>query len=220
MVDYSGKKIGFWTAIEPSKTKGGRSGYLCECICGKKKVVDKYTLIHGKSNSCGCVNKNSKSYNNYYIVGDIVYVQYRKSYDCFICDLEDWEKLKDLCWYKDSGGYARSGNGISQERVSFHRIVMDCPDDMEVDHVNGKKWDNRKCNLRIVTRHQNNLNHKTPKNNTSGHIGVIKRGELYEARIVFNGKDIYLGRYKTFEEAVKVRKEAEEKYFGEYRRSA
>ena len=54
-----------------------------------------------------------------------------------------------------------------------------------------------------------------PKNNTSGAKGVSwsKSRQLWEVGIQIHGKKIHLGRYADFTEAVKVRKEAEEKYF-------
>ena len=55
-------------------------------------------------------------------------------------------------------------------------------------------------------------------NNTSGHKGVTfdKSRNKWMAHIKLNGKHKTLGRFVKFEDAVKARKEAEEKYFGEY----
>jgi len=66
------------------------------------------------------------------------------------------------------------------------------------------------------------MNHKLYKNNTSGFSGVCFLSKLnrYLAVIKINNKSIYLGKYKTLDEAVKVRKEAELKYFKEFRRKS
>jgi tyrosyl-tRNA synthetase len=87
-----------------------------------------------------------------------------------------------------------------------------------VDHINHDVADNRKRNLRIVTSVENQMNKSLQKNNTSGVTGVSwhSRDNIWEVHIRYKGKQIYLGRYKDFNEAVKARKEAEEKYFGEY----
>ena len=60
----------------------------------------------------------------------------------------------------------------------------------EIDHVNGDRRDNRKCNLREVTRAENTVNRKRPHSrNTSGHTGVMwnKRLGKWEARIKKDG---------------------------------
>ena len=53
----------------------------------------------------------------------------------------------------------------------------------EIDHINGNRQDNRICNLREVDRYENAKNTKTPKNNTSGFIGVsyCKRDKIWIA---------------------------------------
>lgn len=75
-----------------------------------------------------------------------------------------------------------------------------------------------KQNLRIVTNQQNNINKCISKNNTSGCTGVyyIKNENKWTAGIGVNNKYIYLGCFDNFEDAFKARKEAEEKYFGEF----
>ncbi len=97
---------------------------------------------------------------------------------------------------------------------------MDFPNGLEVDHIHGieTRNDNRKYNLRIGTHSENQMNQPTYSTNTSGVTGVCKgkRGHGWYATINCNGKAIYLGQCDTFEEAVQRRKEAEEKYFGEW----
>ena len=75
-------------------------------------------------------------------------------------------------------------------------------------------------NLRLVNRTQNNMNTGLRSNNTSGHTGVAwdKSKRKWVAKIQIGGKAKFLGRYTDVEKAIKARIEAEEKYFGEYRR--
>ena len=56
------------------------------------------------------------------------------------------------------------------------------------------------------------------RNNTSGVTGVSwdKAENKWKAQIGINNKMIHLGRFDNFDEAVKARQEAEQKYFGEY----
>ena len=97
---------------------------------------------------------------------------------------------------------------------------MGFPKNKDVDHKDGNTSFNKKCNLRVCSHHQNSCNHKVASNNTTGVTGVtfVKRTNKYMARIKHNQKEIFLGNFDTLEEATKVRKEAEKKYFKEYRR--
>lgn len=89
-----------------------------------------------------------------------------------------------------------------------------------VDHKDGDSWNNRIENLREATHAQNIQNAKTPCTNTSGRKGVCwnKKERRWVATIGFNGQRKSLGMFANFEDAVKARESAEEKYHGEYRR--
>ena len=74
---------------------------------------------------------------------------------------------------------------------------------MIVDHINGNTLDNRKENLRIITRSENNKNMRMRINNTSGATGVEynEKSDNYKARITLHGKAFYLGTFNTLMEA-------------------
>lgn len=78
----------------------------------------------------------------------------------------------------------------------------------EVDHANRNKDDNRLCNLRKVTRLENMKNRGQYRNNTSGHVGVVRRGNRWRAKITVGGKFVSLGMHDTFEDAVAAYREA------------
>lgn len=84
----------------------------------------------------------------------------------------------------------------------------------EVDHINGNGVDNRWCNLRDVPHAANMKNLRKQATNTSGHTGVSwhKNSNRWRARIVIDGKYRTLGYFRTIEEAVVVRKQAEIEY--------
>lgn len=54
----------------------------------------------------------------------------------------------------------------------MHRLVMNAPDGVEIDHKEGDKLNNQKSNLRFCTTTQNNRNVGHRKNNTTGYKGV------------------------------------------------
>lgn len=129
-----------------------------------------------------------------------------------IIDLEDVEKIKNYKWSRESAGYV-----ISSTHIKLHRLIMDCPEDMFVDHVNHNRLDNRKQNLRTCTKQQNNWNKSTQHNNTSGFPGInMLPGGKYRVRITMNNRRMHIGCYNTLEEAIEARKQAEVEYFGEY----
>ena len=77
-----------------------------------------------------------------------------------------------------------------------------------INHLNGNKTDNRRCNLQETT-HKKNVQHRVsiPANNTSGGIGVSwsKRDNRWRVRLNHNGTEIYGGVYSDFNEAVAAR---------------
>lgn len=74
-----------------------------------------------------------------------------------------------------------------------------------LDHINGDRLDNRLCNLRVADNFLNHQNRRKGwRNSVSGMLGVdyVARGKSrWRARILVDGKSIYLGRYGTAEEA-------------------
>lgn len=92
-----------------------------------------------------------------------------------LIDDEDKEKVASFNWYSLKSGYPVRDEwlGCGKKRMVYmHRFIMDAPAGMVVDHINGKKHDNRKGNLRIVTQVENAWNSKIRKDNKSGYRGV------------------------------------------------
>lgn len=87
-----------------------------------------------------------------------------------------------------------------------------------LDHINRNRADNRLCNLRVVTRTENNQNKSTRLDNSSGVTGVSfdASRKRWTVRLKIAGKYKYFGRFESFSEAVSVRKTAEKQHFGEF----
>lgn len=90
----------------------------------------------------------------------------------------------------------------------MHRVVTNCPPDMQIDHINNIGTDNRRDNLRIATQSQNVANVTRRRDNTSGMKGVSRQGvsqrtrnRKWRAYIRNNGKSIHIGYFGTKEEA-------------------
>lgn len=225
IIDLTGQKFNRLTVLERADDYITPQGvhyvkWKCQCECGNIVEVTRSKLVNGDVKSCGCLNKETrairnKRYNYFEIHGDCV-TMYTQKDEPFYIDLEDLDKVKNICWYKNKHGYIA---GLYNNKiVLIHRFILDTPDDLLVDHRNHNTSDNRKSNLRIATRTQNNINVKLRTDSSSGVTGVNwnKESSQWVVRIGVNKKRIYLGQFDTLEEAIAIRKEAEEKYFGEW----
>lgn len=137
-----------------------------------------------------------------------------------LIDDEDFEKVNQYKWsiskIKNKFYIARSEN---RKIVLLHRFIMDAPNGMLVDHIDGNVQNNKKSNLRICTAKQNTKNSvKTKSKTTSFYKGVHfdKERNKYQAQIKVDYKNIHLGRFETEDQAAIAYNIAALKYHGEY----
>lgn len=184
----------------------------CRCECGNIVVVRGNDLKSKKTKSCGCLRSKQNDYN---LTGPYG-IGYTFKGEEFWFDLEDYDKIKEYCWHINPDGYVCTR--VLNKTLFLHRLIILPSDGMEIDHIDHNKFDNRKKNLRIVTHYQNCLNKGKYRSNTSGNTGVYLRKDrnIWKSYITVNKKRIHLGYFEDKEDAIKARKEAEEKYFGEY----
>lgn len=204
-----------------------RRMWLCKCDCGNEKIIRGSHLTTGKIVSCGCYGKsligiNSKKYNTYDLTGEYGIGYTSNTNHEFYFDLEDYDKIKDYCWRQDIDHViAPISNSLTT--IGIHRVIMNCNNnELVVDHINGDGFNNQKNNLRVCTQLLNSFNHKVNSVNTSGTTGVSyhKKNMKWRAYITVRDKQINLGSYNKLDDAIIVRKQAEEKYFGDYARQA
>ena len=110
-----------------------------------------------------------------------------------------------------------------QKTIDVHRLVAlsFIPNPLNkriVDHIDKDKLNNHIENLRWASHSENGMNRSAPKNNPSGHSGVryIQKSKKWEVCVSIDKKQTYIGRYSTFDEAVKVRKEQEVIHYKEF----
>jgi hypothetical protein len=152
-------------------------------------------------------------------------------------DEEDRELVESHIWYvlprgntyyaqaniphPDGGWYIYPSGKRRQRRQTtlfLHRLLMNPPKGMVIDHINHNGLDNRKENLRICTNAENVRNSRNSQNNTSGYKGVCwdKSNKKWKARIGKDYKQIHIGCFDILEEAARAYDAKAKELFGEY----
>lgn len=220
------KRFGMLFVDSFAYTKNMRCYWNCKCDCGNETIVTSSSLINGSTKSCGCYRSDVTIYNNkilkhkfntYDLSGEYG-IGYTSKGEEFYFDLDDYELIKDYCWHLNSKGYVCTN--INKEYITMHRFILGYgfvnDNDVIIDHIFHNIIDNRKENLRVTNNINNCRNHILSKRNKTGISGVCFKDDVFIAYIGVEYKTINLGSYYIFHDAVKARKEAEEKYFGEY----
>ena len=123
-----------------------------------------------------------------------------------LVDNQDMDILSNYQWHLSSQGYARTQIGRGKF-VTMHRMLNETSKGLDTDHINQNKLDNRRKNLRTVTRSLNTRNAPIRKDNTSGHKGIdfYKRVRKWRVRI----GDKSLGYFDDLVDAIIARKSGE-----------
>ena len=136
-------------------------------------------------------------------------------------DDDDFEYISKYKWCSN-GLYACRANYTNKKTVLLmHTVILGkSPKGKCIDHINGNRFDNRKCNLRFVTHSQNSMNRvrNINSNNKSGYRGVhwSKKMKQWRASIGYKNKTIYIGVFRTPELAFEAYCKASQKYHKEF----
>lgn len=147
----------------------------------------------------------------------------RKNKTKILIDEEDLDRIKAEGWSmsKTSHGYVfcnkylgRVNGKYKYDRKYLHRIIMNPPKNMTVDHIDGDPLNNQKNNLRVCSM-ANNAKNKKSKN---GVIGVYWHKQIgrWASQISKNGKRFHVGVFKTKKEAQIAYNKAATRLHGKY----
>lgn len=206
-LELKGKKFGRLTVVEEvGRDVWGKVLYKCKCDCGSSLVAKSSCIYKSRVKSCGCmriekITKHEMSGTTEYVIwggmiqrcnnpNDSAYKFYGDR-GITVCDR--WLKFENF--FKDMG---KRPKGLTLERKNNNLGYF----------KNNCCWETRKNQSR---------NTRVYKTNLLGIKGVCwdNKRKRYRARISINQTDIHLGRFIFLKEAVKARKQAEQRYWGE-----
>lgn len=143
-----------------------------------------------------------------------------------LVDDEDYDWLIQYKWYANtfSGRWYAATKGMGDgETTLLHRLIMNPPNGMQVDHINHNGLDCRRCNMRIVTPSQNMMNKikqksKYSKPCSSRFKGVHwdKLNNCWKTEIMINRKHVWIGRFEYEIDAAHAYDVKAKELFGEY----
>ena len=203
-----GKKFDRLTIVGKLPKEGTNNYRLCKCDCGNPEIlkISMSNLDRGHTTSCGCnflemVTTHGKTKSR----------EYRARYDMF-----------SRCQDVNHPGYSNyGGKGITicerwlESFQNFYEDMGDCPQGMSLDRID--PYGNY-CpeNCRWATLSMQSYNTKMKRTNTSGRTGVYwnESSSMWVAQIGYQCNVICLGQSTSFDVAVKLREDAEIKYYG------
>jgi hypothetical protein len=126
----------------------------------------------------------------------------------------------DIAWYSYYNASSKScyvKGKYNKKYVSLHRIIMKCPPQLVIDHINHDTLDNRRKNLRVSTNRlnqQNRLNARSDSESKERNIMLNKRTGKYEIKMTIKNKiRKYRESFLLIDDAIEKAEELRAKYY-------
>jgi hypothetical protein len=129
-------------------------------------------------------------------------------------DFDTYELIKNYCWYKSLRKSVESR--INNKLVKLHRLILSAPKWELVDHINWDTLDNRRCNLRICSNSENNMNKKASVISKTWIKWVRERKWKYNVQITLKWKRYRWWAYLLIEDAINAVNNLTNKLHWEY----
>ena len=140
-----------------------------------------------------------------------------------LIDDEDEALYDSYIWHVDPRRctpyvLGRKRKSEDRRKKILHRVLLDPPRHLDVDHINNSGLDNRRCNLRACTRSENNMNCSSVTNGSSTYKGVYfaKHAKKWCASVHINYKKMHIGYFVNEVDAAKAYNVAAKELFGEF----
>lgn len=133
-------------------------------------------------------------------------------------DDEDFERVMRYKWYYNNGYAVRSIEG-GRKKLRLHRLILDAPNDMFVDHIDGNKLNNCKSNLRLCTKSENGKNVTVKKRGSSSRYKGVSWDDVrkkWKAYIKVDGKLIHLSYHVNEDDAGQAYNRAAKEHHKEF----
>lgn len=138
-----------------------------------------------------------------------------------LVDDEDYDFLMQWRWY--AANYHNYYYAVTEKKgiqMKMHRLILNPPPHLKIDHKDNNGLNNQRSNLRLCTSSQNSMNTKKCIDGRSRYKGVWLVNEQGKARIRaairVNGILISLGSHKTEIEAAMAYNNAASLFFGPF----
>lgn len=226
--DLRGLQFGSLTVLEPTGERSRRTRtWRCRCVCGKEITVPSGSLIQGNTTSCGCLPAKVLRSANQYIDGTSLRQSLQddppssrrgaaSGYTGVVRKRGKWQaviRYKGVTHYL--GQYSQIGDAVKARARGKARVQEDAAQ-LQIlyqELYSGEEPPQRPpkpAPIPYPEKKAESTGCPVRSDNTSGYPGVFKKRDKWSARITVGGKLYTLGSYENIEDAIAIRRQAEQ----------